>query len=109
MLVIEYLTTDEQMYAWGWRVPFILALPWGLLAMALRSKLKESAGNSVNWNALFMRPDAVVYVSSIPPRSPTTAANRYDGFGNGSTKLAQWRPSAASPLATSLPFERSSG
>ena len=43
VLLIEYMTTDEQMYAWGWRVPFLLALPWGLLAMLLRSRLKESA------------------------------------------------------------------
>ena len=42
VFTVESMTTDEQMLAWGWRIPFLLALPWGLVAMLLRSRLKES-------------------------------------------------------------------
>ena len=37
-------------------------------------------------------------------RSPATTANRYEGFGNGSSQRAQCRPSSVSPLATRLPL-----
>lgn len=36
------LLGSEQMTAWGWRIPFLLALPTGLIGIYVRSKLEES-------------------------------------------------------------------
>jgi MHS family proline/betaine transporter-like MFS transporter len=41
-LLMEAMTTVEQMNAWGWRVPFLVAAPLGLLGLYLRLKLQES-------------------------------------------------------------------
>ncbi|MFC0249725.1 MFS transporter [Citricoccus parietis] len=41
-LLMEALTTADQMTAWGWRVPFLVAAPLGLLGLYLRLKLQES-------------------------------------------------------------------
>ncbi len=35
--------SDEQMQLWGWRIPFLAAIPWGLCALALRGRLHEPA------------------------------------------------------------------
>lgn len=44
--LISYLLTvglsAEAMNSWGWRVPFLLAAPLGLVALYIRSKLDES-------------------------------------------------------------------
>lgn len=34
--------TAEQMHGWGWRVPFLLAAPMGLVAIYIRHRLEES-------------------------------------------------------------------
>ncbi len=34
--------SDEQMATWGWRIPFLLGLPLGLIGMYLRKTLEES-------------------------------------------------------------------
>ncbi|MFP7493024.1 MFS transporter [Terribacillus saccharophilus] len=34
--------SDEQMASWGWRIPFLLGLPLGLVGMYLRKSLEES-------------------------------------------------------------------
>ena len=44
----------------------------------------------------------------MPPKSPATSANKYDGFLKGSSKEAQCR-SPFSPEATALPFESKMG
>lgn len=44
-LLVYLLTANlapEQMNAWGWRIPFILAGPLGLVAFYIRSRLDES-------------------------------------------------------------------
>ncbi|WAH96311.1 MFS transporter [Arthrobacter sp. MMS18-M83] len=41
-LLMESVTSDAQMEAWGWRVPFIVAVPLGLLGLYLRIKLQDS-------------------------------------------------------------------
>ena len=41
--VVETLTSDEQMLSWGWRLPFLLALPWGIAAVVMVSRQHESA------------------------------------------------------------------
>ncbi|MNR38350.1 hypothetical protein D3C85_1564450 [compost metagenome] len=51
----------------------------------------------------------VVKVSSTHHKSPATSANRYAGFMNGSSQVAQCRPSSPGPLAIGLPFDRRTG
>jgi MHS family proline/betaine transporter-like MFS transporter len=42
VLVVQTVLTRAQVLAWGWRVPFLLALPLGLVTFALRRRLLES-------------------------------------------------------------------
>ena len=39
---VSALTSDEQLLSWGWRIPFIIALPLGVVAMYFRMKVEES-------------------------------------------------------------------
>ena len=40
--IITALTTDQQMAAWGWRIPFLLSAPITLLAIYVRLRWQES-------------------------------------------------------------------
>lgn len=40
--VLSTVLSPEQLSAWGWRVPFLLALPMGLVALWLRLRLEET-------------------------------------------------------------------
>lgn len=40
--VLAVVLSTEQLNTWGWRVPFLLALPMGLVALWLRLKLEET-------------------------------------------------------------------
>jgi MHS family alpha-ketoglutarate permease-like MFS transporter len=42
MIVLQALITSEQMYAWGWRIPFIVGAAAGLVVMYLRRSMEES-------------------------------------------------------------------
>lgn len=42
VLTLEALLTHEQMAAWGWRVPFLVALPLGVLGIVLRTRMPET-------------------------------------------------------------------
>ncbi|EME22602.1 proline/betaine transporter [Rhodococcus triatomae BKS 15-14] len=42
VLVLNTLLSSEQILAWGWRIPFLFALPMGLIGLYLRSKLGET-------------------------------------------------------------------
>lgn len=35
--------SDDQMRSWGWRVPFLISLPLGLVGVWIRSRLEETA------------------------------------------------------------------
>ncbi|WP_242622929.1 MFS transporter [Pseudonocardia sediminis] len=39
---VSALTTDEQMTAWGWRIPFLLALPLTLFCLWMRTRVAET-------------------------------------------------------------------
>jgi MFS transporter, MHS family, proline/betaine transporter len=39
---LEFGLTDEAMGAWGWRVPFLIAGPLGLIGLYLRNKLEDT-------------------------------------------------------------------
>jgi len=40
--VLTSFFTQEQIYAWAWRVPFLLALPLGAIGLYIRKRLEES-------------------------------------------------------------------
>ncbi|UYZ82957.1 glycine betaine/L-proline transporter ProP [Entomomonas sp. E2T0] len=40
--LITYLLTDQQLLDWGWRIPFFIAGPLGLIGLYLRSHLDET-------------------------------------------------------------------
>ncbi|MFT4201443.1 MFS transporter [Gordonia sp. (in: high G+C Gram-positive bacteria)] len=42
VLLLTVLLSDDQMASWGWRLPFLLALPLGLVGLYLRSRLGDS-------------------------------------------------------------------
>lgn len=42
MLVLSLLLGHDAMHAWGWRVPFLLAAPLGLIGMYLRTRLEDT-------------------------------------------------------------------
>ncbi|WP_409435670.1 MFS transporter [Mycobacterium sp. SMC-14] len=42
VLALEAMLSHEQMAAWGWRIPFLLALPLGALGLVLRSRMPET-------------------------------------------------------------------
>ena len=42
MLGMSLLLGDEAMYDWGWRIPFLVAAPMGLIGMYLRSKMEDT-------------------------------------------------------------------
>ena len=44
--LVSFLTTEEQMHAWGWRIPFLVALPLAAVCLALRRSLVDDAAAS---------------------------------------------------------------
>lgn len=42
MLGFSLALTDEQMATWGWRLPFLVAAPLGLIGIYLRTRLEET-------------------------------------------------------------------
>lgn len=42
MLTFSLLLGDEAMRAWGWRIPFLVAAPLGLVGMYLRSRMEDT-------------------------------------------------------------------
>lgn len=42
MLGFALLLGDEAMHAWGWRLPFLVAAPLGLVGIYLRSKIEDT-------------------------------------------------------------------
>ncbi|TPW32030.1 MFS transporter [Pararhizobium mangrovi] len=42
VIVLQETLSHEQMISWGWRLPFFLALPLGIVGLYLRMKLEES-------------------------------------------------------------------
>ncbi|HWD07050.1 MAG TPA: MFS transporter [Amycolatopsis sp.] len=40
--VLSAVLSDEQLLTWGWRIPFLIALPLGAVGLYLRQRLEES-------------------------------------------------------------------
>lgn len=41
-LLIGFVLTTEQLATWGWRIPFLVALPLGLLGLYIRRRLEDT-------------------------------------------------------------------
>lgn len=41
VLILDATLSAEQMQSWGWRIPFLIALPMGLIGWYLRTKLDD--------------------------------------------------------------------
>src|SRR5690606_21578088 len=42
MLGCSLLLGEEAMHEWGWRIPFVLAAPMGIVGIYLRSRMKDT-------------------------------------------------------------------
>jgi MHS family proline/betaine transporter-like MFS transporter len=42
MLAFSLLLGDAAMHAWGWRIPFLIAAPMGMIGMYLRARLEDT-------------------------------------------------------------------
>jgi MHS family proline/betaine transporter-like MFS transporter len=42
VLLVNLLTSEHTMYAWAWRIPFLFALPLGLLGLYIRLRLQDT-------------------------------------------------------------------
>ncbi len=42
VLLCQLLMSEQSMHDWGWRIPFLLALPLGAVGLFLRSQLEDS-------------------------------------------------------------------
>jgi MHS family proline/betaine transporter-like MFS transporter len=42
MLTFSLLLGNETMHAWGWRIPFLVAAPMGLIGMYLRARMEDT-------------------------------------------------------------------
>ena len=42
VLVMNLIFTDAQMHDWGWRIPFLVAAPLGIVGLYIRSRLEET-------------------------------------------------------------------
>ena len=40
--LLQYNLSEEALYAWGWRIPFLLAGPLGLIGLYIRLKLEDT-------------------------------------------------------------------
>src|SRR5699024_5400159 len=42
VLLLRAFTSDADMMSWGWRIPFLLGLPLGLVGLYLRMKMEDT-------------------------------------------------------------------
>lgn len=42
VLFLELMLSDAAMQTWGWRIPFLIALPMGLIGLYLRSQMEDT-------------------------------------------------------------------
>lgn len=42
VLVMNLIFTETQMQAWGWRIPFLIAAPLGIVGLYIRTRLEET-------------------------------------------------------------------
>jgi MHS family proline/betaine transporter-like MFS transporter len=42
VLLVNVAVGDEAMHAWGWRIPFLLALPLGIVGLYVRTRIEDT-------------------------------------------------------------------
>lgn len=42
VLILNLMLSDQQMLDWGWRIPFLMAAPLGLVGLFIRARLEET-------------------------------------------------------------------
>jgi MHS family proline/betaine transporter-like MFS transporter len=42
VLGVDLMLSDEALHSWGWRIPFLIALPLGLVGLYIRSRLEDT-------------------------------------------------------------------
>ncbi|MEW2355471.1 MFS transporter [Spirillospora sp. NPDC029432] len=42
VLGVDLVLSDEALHSWGWRIPFLIALPLGLVGLYIRTKLEDT-------------------------------------------------------------------
>ncbi|MCZ8285018.1 MAG: MFS transporter, partial [Bacteroidia bacterium] len=75
LIMQQFLLSDEQMYSWGWRIPFIIGAALSLIALYLRSHMEESraftahatepASRKGSLKELFKHPRAIAIVVGL--------------------------------------------
>ncbi|WP_063740052.1 MFS transporter [Amycolatopsis jejuensis] len=68
--LVSGLTTHEQMISWGWRLPFLLALPLTLFCLWIRTRVAETHGTTARRTgsplvALLRKPAPLVQASLV--------------------------------------------
>ncbi|MER7761624.1 MFS transporter [Streptomyces sp. NPDC097619] len=75
-VTLALLLGEQALYAWGWRLPFLLALPLGLTALRLRRDLPETAPPRT-------APTTAPAADRTPSRAPTAAGPAVGTRGRG--------------------------
>ncbi|GAB49787.1 MFS transporter [Mobilicoccus pelagius] len=86
--VCQVTLGQETMLAWGWRVPFLLALPLGAIAMFFRLRIEESPA----FEKTKALSDATAAASSDAPTGTSTTADAAQPLGLGGLLRHHWRP-----------------
>lgn len=45
--VVSAALSQDQLHAWGWRIPFLVALPLGMIGLVVRRRLRETLATDV--------------------------------------------------------------
>lgn len=40
--ILEFSLNTQALYSWGWRIPFLMSLPLGLIGLYIRLKMEDS-------------------------------------------------------------------
>lgn len=72
---LQLALSDEQMLSWGWRLPFLVALPLGIIALYFRSRIEDTPA--------FILAHTEVSILDAERQLPEYAAARPDSASDG--------------------------
>nr|WP_229672536.1 MFS transporter [Citricoccus zhacaiensis] len=100
MLLLELLLSPEQMSSWGWRLPFLLAAPMGLIGFYLRSKLDDTPVYEEMNGSASGHTENTAHDAGAPADAPTASAASAASAG---LATADGTPASETPAPPSLP------